>query len=75
MTNPNQPQDRFYWTKYSNSAFGAFNETDLLQVMALSTSAVIDNLEGATGKLNSMSVMYTPMDSGEYVEFGTDTLS
>ena len=30
MTNPNQPQDRFYLTKYSDSAFGAFNETDLL---------------------------------------------
>ena len=43
--------------------------------MALSTSAIINNLEGATGKLNSMSVMYTPMDTGEYTDFGGDSLS
>ena len=43
--------------------------------MALTTSAVIENLEGATGKLNSMSVMYTPMDTGEYMDLAIDPAS
>ena len=67
------PQDRYYAEKYTNSSFTAYNDTDYLQVMALATKVITDDILGAVD--TSFSVMYTPISAAEVYEYGHDGLS
>ena len=76
MPDTNIPMDRFYTAQYSNSSLTSFNETDFLQVMALSTKVVLENTQRATvGLQDNFSVMYTPISTGEYDSYGDDIVS
>lgn len=76
MTYPNQPQDRFYIQKVSQTAFQAWFESDIMQVMATTTKAVLKNVRGGPQDLqDQFSIMYTPMSTGEYEIMESDGLS
>jgi len=69
MTDPNIPQDKFYLQKVdSATAFTSYYDTDYLQIMALSTRIILEkvqNIEAGT-LTDTFSVMYTPMDTGNF---------
>ena len=61
MPDTNLPQSRFFDQKYKSASFTAFNNTDFLQVMALTTKVVTDDVIG--GQTTDFSVMYTSIDA------------
>ena len=75
MTDPNIPQSKFYMQKVEAAAFPAYQKTDMLQVMALSTRAILQKVQGQDELEDTFSIMYTPMDTGEYKELSSDAVS
>ena len=63
MTDPTSPQGKYFNNFYHTSALGAYFKTDLIQVMTSTTKVVIDNEKADAG---DFSLLYTPMDTGEY---------
>ena len=47
----------------------------MLQVMALSTRAILQKVRGQEELEDTFSIMYTPMDTDEYKELSTDSVS
>ena len=75
MPDPNIPQDRFYVAKYTKESLTAFNDTNYLQVMTLATKAILDEVSGGDYSKSNFNVMYTPMDTGAYKDYGDDAVS
>ena len=74
LIDPNTPQDHLYDTFYSETTLSAFNQTDMLQVMATTTKKLIDQMQGSVS-LDTFSVLYTPMNTPEYLTLAQDTAS
>ncbi len=65
MQNPDTPQDHLYDMFYSNRTLTAYNDTDILQVMATTTKVLIDKVS-LDARDDNFSILYTPMDTPEY---------
>ena len=66
MLLPNYPQDRYYTQKYTKESYTSYNSTDFMQIMSYASKVIVDrNTEGDAGQF---SIMYTPMNSGDYLE-------
>lgn len=65
MTDPNQPQKRFYMQRVSPTAFNAWYDSDILQVMATTTKAILTNVRQDPLLEDKFSIMYTPMNTGD----------
>ena len=77
MPNGSVPQDVYYESVYNKASLTAYNETDFLQVMTLSTRVILEKYQGVNTAdfKDTFSIMYTPMNTGEFDYYGKDPIS
>ena len=63
---------------FDKTSITAFNDTDYLQIMSVATKVVLDNFaknDGVNMDDFDFSLMYTPMNTGSFKDYGSDGLS